>query len=91
MSLVPLLALQVSFIPLHFAVFPGGTIYFFSLPQVLYCGVIWFQSITLACSDGSENGNPLSTYLTNVPQLSAGETDSRQGATFQLLVLCQDC
>lgn len=53
-------------------------------PQVLYYGVIQFWSITPACSDGSENGNPLSTCLTKMPHLSAGEI-GRLGATFQLL------
>lgn len=48
-------------------------------PQVLCCGVIQFWSITSVCSDGSENANPLSTYLIEVPHCSAGEIDCRLG------------
>lgn len=59
-------------------------------PQVVCCGVIQFGWVTLVCSDRPEDGNPLPTNLTNVPQLPAGDTDSRLGTTFQILVLCQD-
>jgi len=62
-----------------------------SYPQVLCCGAIQFWSSTSVCSGRSEGGNPLLTYLTNVLQLSAGETGARPGATSQLLVLCQVC